>query len=572
MKKIIAIMLLLFSSQFILSHTTTVVFADDYSGMCGDDLYWFFDLDSETLTISGTGEMDSYSFEQESGIAVTPWSNYSDQIKNLVLSNGITSIGSFAFYCFNNLKSVTIPKSVTCIGINAFSNCNNIESISAEKNNPAFHSSENCLIDAYNRLVLGCKNSIIPDDGSIYSIGESAFEGCTDLIEIKIPEGIIEIEPNAFSGCKSLNKIILPNSLMHIDKLAFSDCTNLPYITIPNNIWSIDGYAFSGCDNLDSISVDYGNKFYYSSGNCIIDSAYNSLIVGCKNSIIPNDGSIKSIGRGAFYRCSKLTNIVIPEGVVTIGEDAFSYCNNLETISIPNSLTTVEEHAFLGCNKLKYEVIDNALYLGNNSNKYFILIDVMDKSPSDYSINSNVIIIYDSAFKDCYNLKSVTLPNSLTSIGCEAFCNCTSLSNIIFPESIKTISRGAFQNCRSLLSIVLPDGLGSIDDYTFAGCCNLSSIVIPKSVHSVEIDAFSGCDKLTDVYYKGSKKEWNNNVIIEDYNELLDAAFHYNYSSNSILSKKTVFVFIGLAAIIGIIVLINVVIPRIKKYKQSITH
>ena len=156
----------------------------------------------------------------------------------------------------------------------------------------------------------------------------------------------------AFSDCSGLTSITIPNSVTSIGSHAFNKCSGLTSITIPNSVTSIGDLAFVGCSGLTSITVANGNAKYRSAGNCLIETTSKTLILGCKNSVIPTDSSVTSIGGYAFYNCSGLTDITIPNSVTKIGDSAFRHCNGLMNITIPNSVTSIENYAFHGCGGL----------------------------------------------------------------------------------------------------------------------------------------------------------------------------------------------------------------------------
>ena len=209
----------------------------------------------------------------------------------------------------------------------AFIDCNSLEEIKVENGNSVYHSDGNCMIETESKtLVAGCKNSRIPIDGSVTSIGEGAFYGCRGLTSITIPKSVTTIEEGAFYGCSGLTRI-----------------------TIPKSVTSIEGSAFGDCENLEEIKAEKGNSVYHSEGNCLIETENEILVAGCKNSRIPIDGSVTSIGVCAFYGCSGLTSITIPKSVTSIGRHAFSRCSGLTSITIPNSVTSIGEDAFDNC-------------------------------------------------------------------------------------------------------------------------------------------------------------------------------------------------------------------------------
>ena len=197
-----------------------------------------------------------------------------------------------------------------------------------------------------------CGLTRIDIPNSVHSIGQGAFGCCCALESIIIPVGVTSIGDWAFHGCNRLKEISIPDGVGHIGEAMFYACNSLTSITIPSSVTSIGGGAFYYCSSLTSISVRIGNTVYHSNGNCLIETASKKLILGCKNSMIPIDGSVTSIGEYAFYGCSDLTNISIPNSVTSIGDDAFTWCGNLTSITIPNSVTSIGGYAFSVCSNL----------------------------------------------------------------------------------------------------------------------------------------------------------------------------------------------------------------------------
>ena len=191
------------------------------------------------------------------------------------------------------------------------------------------------------------------------TITESMFNELSCLQSVNIPNFVTSIGYYAFLGCSSLTSVTIPNSVTSIGGEAFSGCTGLTSVTIPNSVTSIGSAAFNGCNGLTSIKVENRNPTYDSRNNCnaIIETNTNTLIAGCKNTVILN--SVTSIGDYAFTGYSSLTSVTIPNSVTSIGYSAFYGCSGLTSVDIPNSVTSIGGYAFLGCSNLTSVTISN---------------------------------------------------------------------------------------------------------------------------------------------------------------------------------------------------------------------
>ena len=308
----------------------------------------------------------------------------------------------------------------------------------------------------------------------------------------KLP--VTEIMNNAFDDNTSITSVTIPNSVTNIGKFAFWGCTGLTSVTIPNSVTSIDVKAFSGCSGLTNIVVESGNSKYDSRENCnaIIETVSNTLIAGCMNSIIPN--SVTSIGEGAFHRCSGLTSVTIPNSVTSIGDGAFYDCSGLTSVTIPNSVTEIAYNAFF--------------YTGiyhNSANGVFYVDRWVCGYKGTMPANTNLALregtlgVADEAFHGCSGLTSVTIPNSVTSIGVGAFRDCSGLTSVTIPNSVTSIGGVAFRGCTGLTSVTIPNSVTSIGDGAFYDCSGLTSVTIPNSVTSIGENAFCFCSGLTSV-------------------------------------------------------------------------
>ncbi len=333
------------------------------SGTTGE-CTWTLDSDG-VLTISGNGKMKDYSFNERK-----PWGT---SITKVVIENGVTSIGNWAFENCFSLTSITILDGVRYIGNCAFLCCTSLTSIT------------------------------IPD--SVTSIGDEAFEGCTSLTSVTIGNGVTSIGYKAFAYCRLLESVTIPDGVTGIGDSAFHSCTSLTSVTIPDSVTSIGLSAFEDCTSLISITIhnsvtSVGNRAFY---NC---TSLTSIT-------IPD--SVTSIGNSAFQNCTSLKSVTIGNGVTRIGQSAFEDCTWLTSITIPDSVTSIGEETFRGCTWLTSVTIGNGVTrIGQSAFEDCTWL-------TSVTIGNGVKSIGYSAFYNCTSLTSVTIPNSVTRIGKKAF-------------------------------------------------------------------------------------------------------------------------------------------------------
>ncbi|MBQ8336594.1 MAG: leucine-rich repeat protein [Bacteroidaceae bacterium] len=456
------------------------------------------------------------------------------------IPNSVTTIGRFAFNRCSGLTSIEIPSSVETIEEGAFAGCGALESIMVDENNVAYDSRNNCnaLIEtATNTLLRGCENTVIPH--SVTSIGNYAFDDCITLTSIEIPNSVTVIGDDAFR-CSGLTSIEIPNSVTVIGDGAFQNCSSLTSIEIPNSVTSIGSGAFSDCEALTDVMLPHGiicigsgafrdtpwyRKFSYDDDGCIyinnILFEVNSFLE-IKSSFKVKEGTV-AIAGGAFNGHSNtIKTIEIPNSVKAIGHRAFYYCSNLSNVNIPDGVTIIGNEAFRCTGLTSIKIPNGVTHIG-----------------------------YDT-FSGCIALKDVEIPNSVTSIGRFAFYNCSSLTSIEIPESVKFIDGEAFLgtsienvyitdlsawckmdydsyvrmgdvylNGEKIVHLVIPDDVKVFNNNCFKGNTSITSVKIGDNLESVGQFCFDGCNNIAEIYIES-----------KDYLELYNA-FEYNVKQNA---------------------------------------
>ena len=362
----------------------------------------------------------------------------------------------------------------------------------------------------------------------VTQIGKKAFSRCTGLTSIDIPNSVTSIEQYAFYGCTSLTSITIPNSVTSVGEYAFYGCTSLISITIGNSVTSIGEWAFYECTGLKSVSIN--SDAIVSANND--DSKSLSSIFGSQVTEYILGDDVHSIRDNEFSKNGNLTSVTIGNGVTNIGEHAFDGCTCLSSITIGNSVTSIGDYAFHDCGGLKKvnytgdvqgwlnithtQIFDNPIYHSRNLYLNDVLLtdlvipdgvtEISDAFAYDtclisVTIPNSITSIGKSAFSNCTGLTSITIPNSVTSIGKSAFSNCTGLTSVTIPNSVTSIGSVAFSGCTGLTSVTIPNNVTSIGNYAFEKCTGLTSITIPNSVTSIGNYAFAYCTKLTSVVW-----------------------------------------------------------------------
>lgn len=519
------------------------------SGMCGINAAYRFNGSTGTLTISGSGAMEDYNY------SLSPFYDNS-AIKTVIIENGITSIGRYAFtrcigmsridipasvesigegafyqcaglakilipngveaiekeafIACTELKKIYIPASVLEMGTGIFNGCTALTSIIVDKNNPVYDSRENCnavIRTSRNILISGCSSTVIP--GSVTAVGDSAFRSQSGLKSINIPNGVTSIGFAAFRDCSGLAEANIPPSVISIGEEAFYNCACLEEISVPAGTTKIPAKVFFGCSSMKRIDLPE---------------------------------KITAVGDFAFCGCKKLEKFDISDSAESIGEYAFLQCESLAEIVIPANVSSVGRFAFSECTALESVVVDkgNRFFDSRNNCNAVILsaTNTLVFGCKTTFIDSSITSISEYAFYRCGGLTSIDIPKSVKAIGTDAFAgipninyngtasgsrwgaeniNCFAEGSLVYsnemktrivgcckaisgeteiPNSVTSIGNGAFEGCAGLTGITFSDNLTEIGSNAFYQCTGLKRITIPDSTKTIGSSAFYECTGL----------------------------------------------------------------------------
>ncbi|MBQ7380169.1 MAG: leucine-rich repeat protein, partial [Clostridia bacterium] len=439
---------------------------------------YFGDLETVTLPTDIMGK--SYAIRNMFGV------------KKVIIPEGVTEIGTGAFWNCYTLVEITLPDSIKEIKPNAFYNCSSLEKIN------------------------------FPE--GVTHIGHGAFFGCASLERITFPQSLTIIDGNAFHGCIGLDRIEIPKNIQSIDSTAFANCTFHEFTIDPENehFTLLDGiiydkditqiiyvpdditevcipktvtyfpYMFQGKTKLTKVTFEQGTQ---------CTSISQRAFEGCTSLVsVEIPVGVTQIEDGAFCGCTSLTEVVIPEGVTSIAVEAFKDCESLTDVTIPQSLTYIGFWAFYDCYAIKN------VYISDLEAWCHIDCDGYGKNPvyfgADMYLNGEL-------------LTKVEFPNTITEIKPSIFNGCTSIREVVIPEGVKAIRDSAFHHCVNLTHVTLPEGLEILERYAFLGCQSLKDVVIPDSVKSIEEGAFRQCGSLTEIELGSGLENLGGSVFME---------------------------------------------------------
>lgn len=537
------------------------------SGTCGaygDNLTWVLD-DDGTLTISGTGPMADYGIEwdidyshssapwcqaytppqTEGHEAPQPGESFMFLPRRVVIGDGVTGIGAYAFFRCDGLTEITIPDSVVSIGANAFDTCTRLRTVSipgsvASIGSNAFESSGLRSVIMSDGVIsigswafahTGIQSLSIPD--SVTDIGMYAFEGSA-LENVRLPGGITVISCGMFANCRSLTDLTLPSDLYEIESSAFINCDSLTSLTIPAGVMRIGSNAFDDCGALSAFAAAEDNPAYMTLDGALYNKSCDTLIRwpegkaefsipdtvtvigdsafsshGITSIVIPDH--VTSIMAGAFLACRSLTAVTLPDSISVIRCDVFSNCTALTEITIPAGVTRIESDAFFMCTSLSAITIMNpAITLGSepfyNCNR---LADIWFagtrsqweacSSHTDFSSGVTVhCLVEDGTCGDDLTWTLSTVDGTLTIRGSGPMDDYVTIGAIPWYAMHSTV-----------LSVVIEPGVTRIGSRAFLSCENLRSLTISESVTEIGVCPVCGCRRLAVVYYGSGADDWS---------------------------------------------------------------
>ena len=481
-------------------------------------------------------------------------------LSSITIPNSITSIGIFAFHGCSGLTSVNIPDSVTSIQSSVFYGCRGLTNITIPNSVTSIGD------NAFNSCS-GLTNVSIPN--SVTTIEGGLFSGCSGLTNVSIPNSITSIGGGAFGGCSSLTSVVIPNSVTAIGHGAFQNCSGLASILLPNSLTRIEGNTFFGCSGLTTIAIPdsitfIGNYAFYDCSGLVSVTIPNTVTTigedafrqcsGLTTVILGN--SVASIGNEAFKDCCGLTSITIPSSVITIGNNAFQDCVGLTTmnfnayscsiagtssnpafngctnisivnfgdgvtiipqylcqglsglihVTIPFSVTNIGNSAFSGCEGLTTLNFDakRCLNAGN----------IGCTNVTTVNFGDSVELIPSGLCQGFGVLNTITIPNSVSTIGNSAFNGCGRLTTINYNarncsiESRYSSNNRIFHGCNNLSKVNFGDSVIIIPAYLLHHCVGLDSVTIGNSVTIIGDSAFLGCTGLANINYTGTIAQW----------------------------------------------------------------
>lgn len=472
-----------------------------YRGNCGTNLKWAL-LGNHQLRVYGTGAMTDFSASS------APWYHQRENIVELVLSDGVSGIGDYAFVGCKALKSVVLADSVSRIGKHAFAQCSGISGLDLGKITEIGES-------AFEQSGL---TELRISGGATITIGNDAFAGCAALKTVRLEQCTLKAGDRIWKGCAGLETVMISAGFTEIGSSLFADCTILSQLTLTGNCSAIGAYQFSGCTALTDIRIPNGviELGSYAFQNCTgiseitlpdsVTAIQAGVFSGCRGlEKIQFSKQLESIGDFAFQNCILFTSLIIPDSVTSMGSGVFSGCSKLESLSLP----------FVGSGKEPEEASQETLFAyifgtANYAEASVVKQYYSDSGYSTYYLPDSLTrvtvtggkLLY-GAFDHCSNIKQISIPDSVTSIAPYVFRDCKGLDHIEIADGVTGIGKYAFSGCSGLTGISLPDNLQSIDSAAFLDCTALEKITLPQQITKIADKLFQGCSALQEIGLTG---------------------------------------------------------------------
>ena len=525
----------------------------------------------EALRIVNAASIESWSKIRFENVGASP-TRYAHTLyvngkpaSDIQLPEGISQISDFAFFRCFNITSVSIPASVERIGVSAFENCIGLKSVQFSEGLKSIESDaffHCCALESvvlpdsleffgarrdywYDRDYIIPASSVFAHCEKLKSVrfgshisqtGDGTFYGCEALEEVHISDvdawaqmqfNTETSNPLTYAGKLYINDIeltdlVISDNVSYIGEHAFENCTSIKNISIGKNVHSIGNTTFLNASGIERISVAQGNRAFDSRNGCnaLIDSANNTLILGAKYTVIPED--VEIIGIRAFAGCDGIENIVVPDAVKQIEDYAFAGCKALKTAYIGANCEHIGYDAFSACESLESIAVseENAVYDSRENSNALI----------ETATNS---LVHGSA--------STIIPAGILTIDNLAFASLNGLQEITIPASVIAIGHSAFANCRNLTQLQIENGVVNIGYSAFEGCRNLKNVELPASVSNVESGAFWNCPRLESIRFANPEcvicddiKTISGKAVIfgEEDSTAFDYAMNYNHLFN----------------------------------------
>ena len=415
------------------------------SGTAGAKITWTFDVDG-TLTISGTGTM--YTWRRAN---LVPWYASRNLIKNVIIEDGVTTIGRYAFNDCKNIESISLPNTLTSVLNESFYGCKSLKKVllpDAVTNigNDAFYGCESLaeisIPDAVTKIgtnaFFGCSALASANiKGLTGAIPDGLFSGCSSLATVEISEGITSIGKSAFDGCAKLTGFEIPSGTTYIGEAAFRNCAKLKSAAIPVGVTEIYDYTFDGCTRLATLTFSEG----------LLHIGHRAFADCARVEELALPETLLSIGKMAFYGCEYLEDIVIPDSVKSVGEGAFRECYYAVSIYVGKNVEYIAPNAFYSCDDVEFITVneENSYYVNDeygvlfNKDKTVLLQYPCRRSDVSYKVPDGVERIDDGAFASTYYIRSVDIPEGVKAIGVSAFSECSNLAGVKVPDSVISI-------------------------------------------------------------------------------------------------------------------------------------